>query len=485
MMSPPDWNWADFCGVQLLDVWIHNRHRLSEDLREKVKDSIQHAARSIQRRNVGPDYTNIAVMGTYVTLVTAERFRLEDLRNYAKDRLRRVHKHIMDQGSFTEYNSPTYTIVTLTELARMLLHFREDEDKRLARELHDLAWEHIARHFHPPTRQWAGPHSRCYSTLLTKDSQYIAFLEAGTGRQGYLTDVDPLPVDFRIPIQCPKEWIPYFKELKEARMERETFSKKGQPDAVIGTTHLHPQYTLGTVNHADFWRQRRPFVAYWGTKDKPTYLQVRFLHDDYDFSSAIPFTSHWQKDRALTVVTFATDYGDTHVSLDKVKNAAIQAKDLRLRFEIGGAIESVKIKQTDQSFTIQDRTIDIQLNPYPNSCFGDRPVQWEIGGDEKHRWIDAVCYHGDERSINLASLEEAYIAFAFAIRALFEKRDPVSRFKITREKNLFRADWTLREAWEGGFREYLSRLEVDVPVKPERLRTLRNSFHINAASMAG
>lgn len=50
---------------QLLDHW----DRLPEDLRAGVRDGIEHACRSIMRRNVGPGYTNIALMGAYGTLL--------------------------------------------------------------------------------------------------------------------------------------------------------------------------------------------------------------------------------------------------------------------------------------------------------------------------------------------------------------------------------------------------------------------------------
>ena len=62
-MSVPDWNWADFCGTQLLQVAIDHKDRLPADLQQQVKDSILYAGRAIKRRNVGPGYTNIAVMG--------------------------------------------------------------------------------------------------------------------------------------------------------------------------------------------------------------------------------------------------------------------------------------------------------------------------------------------------------------------------------------------------------------------------------------
>ena len=44
--------------------------------------------------------------------------------------------------------------------------------------LYRTAWDEIASHFHPPTRQWAGPHSRCYSTLLGRGT--LALIQRAT-----------------------------------------------------------------------------------------------------------------------------------------------------------------------------------------------------------------------------------------------------------------------------------------------------------------
>ncbi len=106
-MSPPDWNWADFCGVQLLQVALDHRSRLPPDLALRLDESIRHAARSIERRNMSPGYTNIALMGTYVTYVAAELYGWPYLKAYAAARLRRFYDYTLEQGAFTEYNSPT------------------------------------------------------------------------------------------------------------------------------------------------------------------------------------------------------------------------------------------------------------------------------------------------------------------------------------------------------------------------------------------
>ena len=152
-MSPPDWNWADFLGTQLLQVALDHMHRLPDDLQQQVKESLLHAAYSIRRRNVGPGYTNIALMGTYVTLVAGELFEVQELKDYGKARLIRFYDHTLRHGSFSEYNSPTYTIVAIREIARMLQHTHDPDSRKLLGQLNRLAWSHVARHFRPLTKQ--------------------------------------------------------------------------------------------------------------------------------------------------------------------------------------------------------------------------------------------------------------------------------------------------------------------------------------------
>ena len=72
MMAPPDWNWADFCGKRL--VLSEQRHSdlLSAGLREQIRHALFCSCDAIIKRNVGPNYTNIAIMGAFVNLLTGE-----------------------------------------------------------------------------------------------------------------------------------------------------------------------------------------------------------------------------------------------------------------------------------------------------------------------------------------------------------------------------------------------------------------------------
>jgi len=459
-MSPPDWNWADFCGAQLLQVAIDHMDRLPADLQRQVRDSIIHAGRAIKRRNVGPGYTNIAVMGAYVTLVAGEHFDNKELADYGKARLKRFYDHTFANGSFSEYNSPTYSVVAINELSRMFRHVKDAESRKLLRRLNRFAFSHVARHFHVPTRQWAGPHSRCYATLLRDGT--LAFLQrASHGRLNFMSQSEAFEsLDaHRLGAECPDQFLHYFTELPEPRLEVEAFAKNppGRHD-IIGTTYLHPDYTLGSVNIGDLWNQRRPLLAYWKTDAGVVAMRLRCLHDDYDYSSASIFTVQDKSD-VLGAVVFATDRGDTHISLDRIENATIKAKDLRLRLQFEGAVEDTMFgahsaDDLDKPFRIKSGPVSIEFK-IAHAVFGDFPITSQLSHNVKGANIDLILYSGQEKQINFAQISEAVIIFTLSINS--QNKDVILSEAKDRNASLITSNWYWPSKLE---------MSLTVPAKP-------------------
>jgi hypothetical protein len=447
-MSPPDWNWADFCGTQLLQVALDRRNELPEDLQQQIKQSIIHAAYSIKRRNVGPGYTNIALMGTYVTLTTGELFGVDELTEYGKARLQRFYDHTLAHGSFSEYNSPTYSVVAITEITRMLHHVHDPDSQKLIRKLNRLAWYHVASHFHAPTRQWAGPHSRCYRTLLGKST--LAFIQRATEGKVNLIPPGEAAVSLdahRLWAKCPPDLFHYFTDLPAPRLEVETFARnKPNRHDIIGTTYQHPNYTLGSVNIGDLWNQRRPLLAYWNTDAGVVAMRLRCLHDGYDYSSASIFTVQNKSD-ILGAVLFATDRGDTHISLDRIKNATIKAKDLRIRLQLEGAVTSVTLSalvMVDHPFRISSGPVNCDLK-VAHAAFGDFPIHMHTDRDRNKAWIDIVLYEGTEKQIDFRKIDEAAIIFTLSLYERYEKlhsgKQDLSDLSVAQKKNSLIAHW--------------------------------------------
>jgi hypothetical protein len=165
-MSPPDWNWADFPGVRLAHMLGVFGDRLPPAHREAVQRALHAAARSIFRRNVGPGYTNICFKGAAVCGAAGELLDDPFLRDYALARLENFIAYVRANGGFTEYSSPTYTMVVLHEAERSLLVLRSPALRDAVAAVHRLCWDDIIAALHPPTGQFCGPISRTYSDRL-------------------------------------------------------------------------------------------------------------------------------------------------------------------------------------------------------------------------------------------------------------------------------------------------------------------------------
>ncbi len=336
-MSPADWNWADFLGAVLVTIEFRHGARFAAPLRDRLLQAIRHSAQSVRKRNVAMTYTNIAVQGTFVTLMAAELLNDADLKQYATERLVRFARTVDETGSFAEYNSPTYANVTIANLTRMRMFVKDLEARKLAARLETRAWIHLSRHWHPPTRQLAGPMSRCYQT----DIGYPAWIQKALGGAIPFFKYDEIGkrnvpgevalVDYR----CSEDAIGWFLSLGMDREHGELFANApAGVRPVQGTTFLSTEFCLGSVNRGNFWVQSRPLAAYWGGADRPArYLQARLLKDDYDFASGLLYSTQ-VKNYVLGVATFRWPGGDKHPSLDPVKDGEFTCSRLRLRFDL-------------------------------------------------------------------------------------------------------------------------------------------------------
>ncbi|MFJ7199025.1 MULTISPECIES: hypothetical protein [unclassified Streptomyces] len=341
-MVPADWNWADFLGIALLLVHARHGDGLPAGVRHELRESLRHAAAAIVRRNVHLTYTNVAVMGTFVTLAAGKVLDDEELFAYGKDRMVRLSQAIDGTGSFTEFNSPSYWGVVLQTLTLIREHVADEEVLELNDRLHDRLWLHFLARWHPPTRQLSGPMARCYSN----DLGVPPFLAKAVG--GLLGAPEPRPVrgemsagldscvDYRMP-----DWVrPRLLELESAHEHRELFAWSPAPET--GTTWLDPVTTLGSVNHQDTWLQRRPLFGHWVRPDGTSgHLHVHLMKDDgaedFDFASGVLSTVQ-SGPHVAWLVGFACPAGDRHHHLDMIEPGdRFRARSLRLVVDLIGA----------------------------------------------------------------------------------------------------------------------------------------------------
>lgn len=446
--SPIDYNWADFNAVSLLEIVLKYQDRIPADLMPKIRNSIVLASRAIEKRNMGPHYTNIAIMGTYVMYMAAHLEHLPDLKDYAEKKLKHFYDYTLEKGGFSEYNSPTYTMVALDELKKMKMHIVEPSAKQMIDSLYAIGWNIIARHYHTTSGQWVGPHSRSYNTL-TGNSFYNRLKQSSNGTIQIVPGLsDEKPV---APHQIPEYLYAYFLDPVYPRTEIDVF-ENNEPQ-IIGTSYITKPYAISSVNRSCMWDQRRPLSAYWGTVDKPHYLQFRILHEFFDFSAGTIYTQ--QKDNTiLAAMNFSTNGGDKHVNIDQLKEGKFRAKDLRLRFELGNCSEKEQLvlpkNEKDVFSFVTDDGAKFSIQLYKVS-FGNQKGYWEKGSDDKNCWVDYVLYAGTEREFDLQAMQDASLGFAVSMGM---------------EEEVLPSESVVIAHGDGEMKAYWNGMSVSVSVKP-------------------
>ena len=157
-MAPPDWNWADFCGVQLLAAYRDHNDRLPEDL-SKQPQRKHHPRRAIHRtpkhgtalheyRHHGDlchpgDRRNIQHTGS-------SRLRQESSQGAS-----RIHH--LSRFFSTNTTARPIRLSRVKEFSRILMDAQDDETKRLMKETHDLAVAPYRASFSPADTSMGRP----------------------------------------------------------------------------------------------------------------------------------------------------------------------------------------------------------------------------------------------------------------------------------------------------------------------------------------
>jgi hypothetical protein len=427
-MKPADYNWADFIGTVLLLAVHRHAAALSPDLLSLLRTAIERAAVCSIRRGVSMYYTNIAVKSTFLIVGASELLGDDDLKRAADARLKKFEEAHEATGSWAEFNSPTYATVSLTNFARMRQYWRREDARALAARLERRLWEHLANHWHAPTRQFTGPMSRCYRTDLRADGGVQAMLQKATGgRLDFYGAPADLPGAGDVALhdlRCPDDITPRFVTLDAPAGHRECYEPKKEGIRPLqGTVWKTPGWALGTVNRLDLWVQRRDLLLRWKTPEdagpRPTgrWAVLRFLKDGYDFASALLVCAQ-NEGSALGIVSFARGTGDKHISLDVLKEGRFTASDLRLSLELVGLGET----SIPRSFGPAGVTLELARGLHltyrvPQAVWNNVSVtKGEVRrGENGIVGLDVVFHQGKEHTFVWEEVKPAFAVFALSV----------------------------------------------------------------------
>ncbi len=265
------------------------QERLGNELRDRVFASIRLALSEAERLDVHWTYTNIYLLDVHNRILAGQLLRDDDVRRAGEQRLQEWATRTKAVGAPHEFNSPTYAAVDLNCLADIANRAEDAETRELAMEMEHLVWRHTALHWHAPTLQLAGPHSRAYRRDVVGASGFLkVVLYKLLGDERLLApspyyegpDAEGHLIVAGIDYHCPPDAEAMFRE-PAARDVRETVVLAPRVETV---THITPEFALGTMSRPygvgdppEPWPMDNACIAYWRRDgDAPGVLYTRY-----------------------------------------------------------------------------------------------------------------------------------------------------------------------------------------------------------------
>jgi hypothetical protein len=271
------------------------RHDGADGVIELIHDMMALGLEEIDRLDVHPSYTNIALSDICNSVMGGEALGDRSFVERGRRRLEEWFEYTNRSGAPHEYNSPTYIAVDIMRMAALAEATRDPEIAFKARVAEERLWLHVAAHYHPQLAQLAGPHARSYRDGWTGAGGYLKLLLwklLGDGNLRRMTPYFPKGREEgftgvgRATLHCPGY------VLDALRNKRFPFTSRECADAgrsIELTTHMRESYALGsaTVSYGvgeppEPWPQPNGLLLYTGRDEAPGYgvLFCRYVVND-------------------------------------------------------------------------------------------------------------------------------------------------------------------------------------------------------------
>lgn len=109
---------------------------------------------------------NMPMMATAGLILGGEATGNEEAVRHGRWNLLEFRRQLYHTGWASEFNSSTYSPITLSSAARIAESSDSEELREIARGIEFRLWTELVLHFHPGTKLQAGPQSRCYAVDL-------------------------------------------------------------------------------------------------------------------------------------------------------------------------------------------------------------------------------------------------------------------------------------------------------------------------------
>ena len=188
------------------NVFAHCLHRFEKLLTPAAREVMEWHAREtckMVRGSRQPDYKfhgandNMPMMGTFGMVFAGEVLGIPEAIDHGLWNLQELRRLLSRSAWASEFNSSTYSAITLTGASKLATYSRTPEIRELALEIEHRLWAEVLLHYHPSTFMQAGPNCRSYTidyvghTHTLQAVLWMAFGAEATGRDPLKSCFEP------------------------------------------------------------------------------------------------------------------------------------------------------------------------------------------------------------------------------------------------------------------------------------------------------
>ena len=165
-----DLNAVQFVLMRLIPLLLTRPDRLSEALVARVAERIRIALAAVRRIDVSPVYSNIVAQDIANSILGGQLLGAPEYTQRGLHKLRAWLSLIDQSGIPHEYNSPTYSFVSIEALRKVVALSANEAAGALAQVIIARIGLSVALRLHPETGRLAPPHCRAYYPQLAFES---------------------------------------------------------------------------------------------------------------------------------------------------------------------------------------------------------------------------------------------------------------------------------------------------------------------------